>query len=114
MRKAGELINDYLRESQLANNRGYPIGTGANGVVFESDIPGNVIKQRIGAKIEHLVELNGVQRITSFIEVLNDLATTDDYTLLNANGFAFESTHQDSNKIEVIYKHINENFRFIS
>jgi len=69
------------------------------------------IKQRIGAKIEHLVELNGVQRITSFIEVLNDLATTDDYTLLNANGFAFESTHQDSNKIEVIYKHINENFK---
>ena len=48
MRKAGELINDYLRESQLANNRSYPIGTGANGVVFESDVPGNVIKQRIG------------------------------------------------------------------
>lgn len=69
------------------------------------------IKQRIGAKIEHLTELNGVYRITSFIEILNDLATTHDYTLLNANGFAFESTHQDTNKIEVIYKHINENFK---
>ncbi len=69
------------------------------------------IKQRIGAKIEYLTELNGVHRITSFIEILNDLATTDDFTLLNANGFAFESTHQDSNKIEVIYKHINENFK---
>jgi transcriptional regulator GlxA family with amidase domain len=31
--------------------------------------------------------------------------------LLNANGFAFESSSQDSNKIEVIYKHINENFK---
>ena len=69
------------------------------------------IKQRIGAKIEKLIELEGVHRITSFIEILNDLATTDDYTLLNANGFAFESSHQDSNKIEVIYKHINENFK---
>lgn len=69
------------------------------------------IKRRIGAKIEHLSELQGVNRITSFIEILNDLATTDDYTLLNANGFAFESVHQDSNKIEVIYKHINENFK---
>jgi len=49
MRKAGELINDYLRESKLANNRSYPLGTGANGVVFESDVPGNVIKQRIGS-----------------------------------------------------------------
>ncbi|MHB0756540.1 AraC family transcriptional regulator [Polaribacter sp. M15] len=69
------------------------------------------IKQRIGAKIEKLIELQGVHRITSFVEILNDLATTDDYTLLNANGFAFESVHQDSNKIEVIYKHINENFK---
>jgi AraC-like DNA-binding protein len=69
------------------------------------------IKQRIGAKIENLVNLQGVHRITSFVEILNDLATTDDYTLLNANGFAFESVHQDSNKIEIIYKHINENFK---
>ncbi|UAM97397.1 AraC family transcriptional regulator [Polaribacter litorisediminis] len=69
------------------------------------------IKQRIGAKIEQLVELQGPSRITSFIEILNDLATTDDYTLLNANGFAFEATRQDSNKIEIIYKHINDNFK---
>ncbi|MEN8880351.1 MAG: AraC family transcriptional regulator [Polaribacter sp.] len=69
------------------------------------------IKQRIGAKIEKLVDLEGANRITSFIEILNDLATTDDYTLLNANGYAFESTHQDSDKIEVVYKHINKNFK---
>jgi AraC-like DNA-binding protein len=69
------------------------------------------IKQRIGAKIEALVALDGVPRITSFLEILNDLATTDDYTLLNANGFAFETIPQDSNKIEVIYNHINEHFR---
>jgi AraC-like DNA-binding protein len=69
------------------------------------------IKQRIGAKIEKLIDLEGANRITSFIEILNDLATTDDYTLLNANGYAFESSHQDSNKIELVYKHINENFK---
>jgi hypothetical protein len=42
----------------------------------------------------------------SFLAILKDLATTDDYTLLNANGFAFETIPQDSNKIEIIYKHI--------
>jgi len=47
MRKAGELIKEYLRESQLANNRSQPIGSGAYGVVFKSDIPGNVIKQGV-------------------------------------------------------------------
>lgn len=76
------------------------------GIRFNIDI-----KQRIGAKIEKLVDLEGATRITSFIEILHDLATTDDYTLLNANGYAFESTHQDSNKIEVVYKHINKNFK---
>lgn len=69
------------------------------------------IKQRIGAKIERLVDLEGVDRISSFLEILNDLATTEDYTLLNANGFAFETIPQDSNKIEIIYKHINEHFK---
>ena len=69
------------------------------------------IKQRIGAKIEKLIDLEGANRITSFIEILNDLATTNDYTLLNANGFAFEAISQDSNKIEIIYSHINDNFK---
>ena len=69
------------------------------------------IKQRIGAKIEKLIDLEGANRITSFIEILNDLATTNDYTLLNANGFAFEAISQDSNKIEIIYNHINDNFK---
>jgi AraC-like DNA-binding protein len=68
------------------------------------------IKQRIGTKIEALVEIDGAQRIASFLEILNDLATTEDYTLLNANGFAFETIKQDSNKIEIVYKHINEHF----
>jgi AraC-like DNA-binding protein len=69
------------------------------------------IKQRIGAKIEGLVNLEGPERIISFLEILIDLATTDDYTILNANGFSFETIPQDTDKIEVVYKHINENFK---
>ena len=45
MRKAGELIKEYLREGQLAANRSEPIGAGTYGVVYASDVPGNVIKQ---------------------------------------------------------------------
>lgn len=44
-RKAGELINEYLRESKLASNRNKPIGAGGNAVVYASDVDGNVIKQ---------------------------------------------------------------------
>ena len=45
MRKAGELIKEYLREGKLAANRSEPIGAGANGVVYASDVDGNVMKQ---------------------------------------------------------------------
>ena len=68
------------------------------------------IKETIGPKIEALVNLEGAHRIISFLEILNDLATTEDYTLLNANGFAFETSPQNSSKIDIVFKHINENF----
>ena len=45
MRKAGELIREYLREGKLAANRSEPIGVGGNAVVYASDVPGNVMKQ---------------------------------------------------------------------
>ena len=45
MRKAGDLIAQYLREGKLAANRSEPIGTGGNAVVYASDVPGNVMKQ---------------------------------------------------------------------
>jgi len=45
MRKAADLINEYFRETTLSNNRADPIGAGANAVVYQSDIPGNVMKQ---------------------------------------------------------------------
>ena len=68
------------------------------------------IKKRIGAKIEELTQIEGPDRIIAFLHILKELALTDDYTILNANGFAFETQPQDSSKIDVIFKHINENF----
>jgi hypothetical protein len=45
MRKATELIADFIREQKLSANRAEPIGNGAYGVVYPSDTSGNVIKQ---------------------------------------------------------------------
>ena len=47
MRKAGDLIDAFVREQRLAANRSKPIGTGTYGVVYPSDVDGNVIKQSI-------------------------------------------------------------------
>ena len=77
-----------------------------NGILFKTDT-----KNRVGLKIEQLNEVDGFKRIIDFLDVLNILATAEDYILLNADGFAFETSHQDSNKIDVIYKYIDKNFQ---
>lgn len=76
------------------------------GVLF-----GMEIKEKIGSKIEDLVNLEGFMRMMLFLEILNDLASTNDYILLNVDGFAFEITYKDSLKIDLIYKYINNNFQ---
>ena len=64
MRKAGELIKEYLREGQLAANRTEPIGAGSYGVVYASDVPGNVMKQQTdpayGYDLEDEVNLQAI------------------------------------------------------
>ncbi len=68
-------------------------------------------KKKIGPKIEKLLEHDGLKRVLKFLEILNFLAATDDYTLLNADGFAFVTEPQDSAKIDIIFKYINKNFQ---
>jgi len=75
------------------------------GVMFETET-----KKTVGPKIQKLLEFDGIKRIILLLEILNDLAISTHYTLLNVDGFAFETTPQDSNKIDVIFKHINSNF----
>ena len=76
------------------------------GIIF-----GIETKKELGWKIEQLTEQTGFERMISFLEILNYLALTKDYTLLNVDGFAFEASHKDSLKIDIIYKYILKNFR---
>tara|TARA_R100001224_G_C4025470_1_gene150812 strand:- start:1868 stop:2560 length:693 start_codon:yes stop_codon:yes gene_type:complete len=66
MRRAGELIEQYLREGRLSANRSQPIGAGSYGVVYESDVPGNVIKQTHSADINNnLVQEANLQSVAA-------------------------------------------------
>lgn len=77
-----------------------------NGILF-----GPETKRKIGQKIEKIADKEGFKKILILLEVLHVLAKTDDYTILNDDGFAFEAEPQDSAKIDLIYKHINKNFK---
>jgi AraC-like DNA-binding protein len=75
------------------------------GVLFQPEA-----KVLAGPKIKDLINHQGFARIIRLLDVLQDLALSKDYTLLNVDGFAFETTIQDSNRIEEVYKHINHHF----
>lgn len=68
-------------------------------------------KRKIGLKIEKLSGKDGFKKILVLLEVLHVLSKAEDYTILNADGFAFETEPQDSAKIDMVYKHINANFK---
>ena len=68
-------------------------------------------KQRLGSKIEKLSEKQGFTKILILLEILDELAKSEDYNILNADGFAFEAAPQDSAKVDIIFKHVNQNFR---
>lgn len=79
---------------------------GKKGILFKPET-----KKVVGPKIENLINYNGFDRIVKLLEILNDLALSEDYSLLNVDGYAFETKPQDNDKIDIIYKYINKNFK---
>ncbi|CAH8282951.1 AraC-like DNA-binding protein [Mariniflexile fucanivorans] len=103
--KSNFLGDDFLNVPEMANILSL-FERAKKGIRFKVET-----KQKIGPKIEKLLEHGGLKRVLKFLEILDYLATTDDYTLLNADGFAFEAEAQDSSKIDVIFKYVNKNFQ---
>lgn len=100
---------DFLGESFVNAPEMKPIKTlfarAKKGLIFHLEA-----KKTIGPKIDVLLKYEGMERIIKFLEILKDLAVSDDYSLLNVDGFAFEIEPQDNKKIEIIYRHVRKNF----
>ena len=77
-----------------------------NGILF-----GVETKLKIGDVIEKLVVEKGFKKILVFLNILDVLANSEDYTILNVGEYAFEAELQDSSKLDTIYKYINKNFK---
>ncbi|MCC4214363.1 AraC family transcriptional regulator [Leeuwenhoekiella parthenopeia] len=76
------------------------------GIVFHGES-----KREIGAKIESLKDLKSYERLLGLLEILKLLDRTDNYTILNAQGFILETELQDNNRINVIFNFVKEEFK---
>ncbi|MFV0541888.1 MAG: AraC family transcriptional regulator [Aestuariibaculum sp.] len=103
--KSNFLGNDFLEVPEMVNIVAL-FERAKKGIRFKVET-----KQKIGDKIEKLAKYQGIKRVIKFLDILSYLATTDDYTILNADGLAFEAEAQDSSKVDIIYKYVNRNFQ---
>ncbi|TPN82407.1 helix-turn-helix domain-containing protein [Aquimarina algicola] len=75
------------------------------GIIFHGDT-----KRRIGAQIEALKNLESFEKLIGILQVLKEMEKTNDYTILNAEGFVIETEIQDNNRINLIFNFVQQEF----
>ena len=68
-------------------------------------------KQILGDKMEDLDNQNDFERILSILHILNELALSDEFKVLNAEGFSLETEVKDNDRINTIFNHVKTNFQ---
>jgi len=68
-------------------------------------------KTQVGEKIENLLNYDSYDRLLKLLEILKDLAISEEYQILNAQGFVFEINVQDNDKMHVIYDYVRTHFQ---
>ncbi len=67
-------------------------------------------KRKVGAKIEKLQQYDNYDRLLKFLTILKALAGSEEYQILNAQGYALEVNMQDNDKLNLIYDYVRTHF----
>ncbi len=76
------------------------------GVVFYGET-----KQELGTKMESLEQLSNFERLLSILDILNGLASTEEFRILNANGFSMAADVKDNDRINIVFNYVKNNFK---
>ncbi|HLF64479.1 MAG TPA: AraC family transcriptional regulator [Saprospiraceae bacterium] len=68
-------------------------------------------KWKIGRRIENLPALDNFAKLIELLCILQDLAWSSEYEILNADGFTFEVENADHERVSIIYDHVRTNFQ---
>ncbi|WP_394975728.1 AraC family transcriptional regulator [uncultured Croceitalea sp.] len=68
-------------------------------------------KRRIGEKMEILEYQPDFQRLLSILNILNELGSSDEFQVLNAEGFSMETEVKDNDRINVVFNYVKINFK---
>ena len=67
-------------------------------------------KDEVGSRLMSLFYMDQFEKLTEFLKILQILATSKEYNILNASGIALVVQNQDTNRIDAVYKYVRNNF----
>lgn len=76
------------------------------GIVFNENI-----KKTVGKKIAHMHETSSLNKLLNFLEILDELATTKDYRILNAGKYYLQTQVEDNERINHIFNYVKDHFK---
>jgi len=76
------------------------------GIVFS----GNT-KVKVGEMMEAMKTQGDFERLVSQLNILNELATTEEYRILNAEGFSLLSDVKDNERINAVFNYVKNHFK---
>lgn len=68
-------------------------------------------KKKVGTKMEKLPKYDPYDRLLKILAILKQLAHSEEYTVLNVDGFSMEIEPRDSQRINKVYDFVRENFQ---
>lgn len=77
-----------------------------SGIVF-----GEKVKKALQNKIQALSESSYLDKLLKLIEILDELAHTNDFKILNAGKYYLQTQKEDNDRINLIFNHVKDNFK---
>ena len=68
-------------------------------------------KRKIGEKMEILEYQTDFQRLLAILNILNELGSSKEFKILNAEGFSMETEVKDNDRINIVFNHVKTNFK---
>ncbi len=76
-----------------------------SGIVFTG-----ITKNNIGHQMEELASKNRFEKMIGLLKILQNMAKSTEYEILNADGYTIEVENSDNDRINVIYNYVQSNF----
>ena len=68
-------------------------------------------KRKVGEKMEIMEHQTDFQQLLSILNVLNELSASQEFQVLNAEGFSMQTEIKDNDRINVVFNHVKANFK---